>query len=83
MALPLINAAYLEKLREYFVSGDIVFDFENASEADKGEILDFLETLMDLAEAADATATRPFRLTAPAVAAPQRRRSRRPSSDSE
>ncbi|BAH75818.1 hypothetical protein [Solidesulfovibrio magneticus] len=58
MALPLINAAYLEKLREYFVSGDIVFDFENASEADKGEILDFLETLMDLAEAADATATR-------------------------
>ena len=48
MALPLINAAYLEKLREYFVSGDIVFDFENASEADKGEILDFLEMLMDL-----------------------------------
>jgi hypothetical protein len=58
MSLPLLNAAYLEKLREYFASGDIVFDFENASEADKGEVLDFLETLMDLAEAADATATR-------------------------
>ena len=58
MALPLINSADLEKLRDFFASGDFVFDFENAAEAEKGEILDFLETLMDLAEAADATATR-------------------------
>ena len=58
MPLPLIDANYLTKLRRYFESGDLAFDFENASEADKGEILDFLETLMDLAEVADATATR-------------------------
>lgn len=58
MPLPLIDSAYLAKLRHYFESGDLAFDFENASEADKGEILDFLESLMDLAELADATATR-------------------------
>jgi len=58
MPLPLIDAAYLEKLRHYFESGDLVFDFENAAEADKGIILDFLEDLMDLAELADAAATR-------------------------
>jgi hypothetical protein len=58
MPLPLIDTAYLEKLRQYFDSGDLAFDFENASEADKGTILDFLETLMDLADLADATATR-------------------------
>jgi hypothetical protein len=58
MALPLLDAAYLDKLRAYMACGDLAFDFENASEADKGEILDFLESLMDLAELADATATR-------------------------
>ena len=58
MPLPLLDSAYLDKLRRYFENGDLVFDFENASEADKGEILDFLEALMDLAELADATATR-------------------------
>lgn len=58
MPLPLLDAAYLEKLRAYFESGDLRFDFENGSEEAKGEILDFLETLMDLADLADATATR-------------------------
>jgi hypothetical protein len=58
MALPLIDPAYLEKLRAYMESGDLAFDFENASEADKGAILDFLETLMDISDLADATATR-------------------------
>ena len=58
MPLPLLDSVYLDKLRRYFENGDLVFDFENASEADKGEILDFLEALMDLAELADATATR-------------------------
>jgi hypothetical protein len=58
MPLPLLDAAYLAKLRAYFESGDLAFDFENASEEAKGEILDFLESLMDLAELADATATR-------------------------
>ncbi len=58
MPLPLLDPCYLEKLRDYFTSGDLVFDFENACEDTKGEILDFLESLMDLAELADATATR-------------------------
>lgn len=58
MALPLLDAAYLDKLHAYLASGDLAFDFENASETDKGEILDFLERLMDLAELADITATR-------------------------
>ncbi|WP_428569453.1 MAG: hypothetical protein ACP59X_11170 [Solidesulfovibrio sp. DCME] len=58
MPLPLLDTAYLEKLRAYFTSGDLRFDFENGSEEVKGEVLDFLETLMDLAELADATATR-------------------------
>ena len=58
MPLPLIDTAYLEKLRAYMESGDLAFDFDNASEDDKGVILDFLETLMDLSDLADATATR-------------------------
>ncbi len=58
MPLPLLDAAYLEKVRTYLESGDLAFDFEHGSEADKGAILDFLETLMDLADLADATATR-------------------------
>lgn len=58
MPLPLLDTAYLEKLHHYLESGDLAFDFENACEADKGEILDFLESLMDLAELADAAATR-------------------------
>lgn len=58
MALPLLDAAYLEKLRAYMESGDLAFDFENAGDEDKGAILDFLESLMDLADLADATATR-------------------------
>jgi hypothetical protein len=58
MALPLLDTAYLEKLRAYMESGDLAFDFDNASEEDKGAILDFLETLMDLSDLADATATR-------------------------
>lgn len=58
MPLPLIDTTYLEKLRQYLDSGDLAFDFENSSEEDKGGILDFLETIMDLADLADATATR-------------------------
>ncbi|MFU2209962.1 hypothetical protein [Solidesulfovibrio sp. C21] len=58
MPFPLLDQTYLDKLRHYFESGDLVFDFENASEADKGDILDFLESLMDLSDLADATATR-------------------------
>jgi len=58
MALPLLDTVYLEKLRAYMESGDLAFDFDNASEEDKGAILDFLETLMDLSDLADATATR-------------------------
>lgn len=58
MPLPLLDTTYLTKLNTYLASGDLAFDFENADEATKGEILDFLESLMDVAELADATATR-------------------------
>lgn len=58
MPFPLLDSAYLDKLRAYLDSGDLAFDFENASQADRGAILEFLESLMDLAEQADALATR-------------------------
>jgi len=58
MPLPLLDFAYLAKLRTYMESGDLAFDFENRAERDKGDILEFLETLMDVADLADATATR-------------------------
>lgn len=58
MSLPLLDTVYLDKLRRYLECGDLAFDFENASEDGKGEILDFLEAIMDLAELADTTATR-------------------------
>ncbi len=56
--MALLDLSYLEKLDAYMKSGDMEFDFKNGDEQKKGEILDFLEQLMDLAEVADATATR-------------------------
>jgi len=56
--MALLDPAYLDKLDAYMKSGDMEFDFKNGDETKKGEILDFLEKLMDLAEQADATATR-------------------------
>lgn len=56
--MALLDPSYLEKLDAYMKSGDMEFDFKNGDEQRKGEILDFLEQLMDLAEVADATATK-------------------------
>jgi len=58
MPLPLLDSAFLDKLRAYMESGDLAFDFAHGSEERKGEILEFLEQLMDVADLADATATR-------------------------
>lgn len=48
----------LDKLEEYIDSGDLAFDFENAEEERRYEILDLLEKIMDLSEKADALATK-------------------------
>lgn len=54
----MLDQAYLDKIGEYFASGDLAFDFDNADDARRGDILEFLEKLMDLAEEADALATK-------------------------
>jgi len=56
--MPLLDADYLSRLEAYFASGDLQFDFDNADDDKRGEILDFLEKLMDLADQADALATK-------------------------
>ncbi|TVM20015.1 hypothetical protein DPQ33_01955 [Oceanidesulfovibrio indonesiensis] len=48
----------LSKLEEYIDSGDLAFDFENAEEDRRYEILDLLEKVMDIAEKADELATK-------------------------
>ncbi|SKA96491.1 hypothetical protein SAMN02745704_02736 [Paucidesulfovibrio gracilis DSM 16080] len=54
----MIFSEYLEKIEGYVRSGDLAFEFENGEEEQRGEILDFLERLMDLAEECDELATR-------------------------
>lgn len=54
----MLDIAYLDKLSEYFASGDLAFDFENGDEAKREMILEYLEKLMDLADQADELATR-------------------------
>jgi len=54
----MLDQAYLDKLAEYFASGDLEFDFEHGDEARRQMILGCLETLMDLADQADALATK-------------------------
>jgi hypothetical protein len=56
--MPLLDTAYLEKLRDYLDSGDLELDFAAAAEEKRFEILEFLEMLMDVADLADRTATR-------------------------
>ncbi|WP_029898689.1 hypothetical protein [Desulfohalovibrio reitneri] len=55
---PLIDIDYLERLEEYLASGQFSKEFENATEANKHGMLEFLEKLMDVAELADETATK-------------------------
>jgi hypothetical protein len=54
----MLDDAYLDKLADYFSSGDLAFDFEHGDEERRQQILGFLEKLMDLAETADELATR-------------------------
>jgi hypothetical protein len=54
----MLDQAYLDKLAEYFASGDLEFDFEHGDEARRQMILGCLEALMDLADQADELATK-------------------------
>jgi hypothetical protein len=54
----MLDQAYLDKLAEYFSSGDLEFDFEHGDEARRQMILECLEKLMDLADQADEKATK-------------------------
>lgn len=54
----MLDIAYLDKLAEYFASGDLAFDFENGDETKREMILEYLEKLMDLADQADELATK-------------------------
>lgn len=54
----MLDTAYLDKIAEYFASGDLAFDFENGDQERREMILEYLEKLMDLADQADELATR-------------------------
>ncbi len=49
---------HLEKIENYIKSGDLEFEFKHSEEAQRGEILEFLERIMDLAELCDPLATK-------------------------
>lgn len=53
-----LNLQYLQQLGEYMSSGNMLEDFEYSPEERRHEMLEFLETLMDIAELADETATK-------------------------
>ncbi len=48
----------LARLEAYIDSGDLAYDFEHGEEERRHELLDLLELTMDVAEKADALATR-------------------------
>jgi hypothetical protein len=54
----ILNEQYILELKQYLGSGDLEEDFEHSAEDRRLEMLDFLEKLMELGEAADETATR-------------------------
>ncbi|WP_243544586.1 hypothetical protein [Pseudodesulfovibrio tunisiensis] len=54
----MIDTDYLNRLEEYFKSGDCQFEFDNGDEDRRYAILDFLERLMEVAEQADELATK-------------------------
>ena len=56
--MAMLNARYITELQEYLKSGDLAEDFKWSVEERRGEILEFLEMLMDLGELADETATK-------------------------
>ena len=54
----MIDIDYLNRLEEYFNSGDCEFEFDNGDEDKRYAILDFLEKLMETSEIADELATK-------------------------
>ncbi len=54
----MLDFDYLDRFEHFMDSGDMEFEFRNGEESRRGEILDFLEKLMDLAEKADQWATK-------------------------
>lgn len=53
-----LDAAYIRELQEYVSSGELEEDFKWSVEERRGEILEFLENLIELGEAADSAATK-------------------------
>jgi hypothetical protein len=54
----MLDTADLDRIADYFASGDLTFDFENGDEERRQMILTYLEKLMDLADQADELATK-------------------------
>jgi hypothetical protein len=54
----MLDIDYLKRVEQYFESGDCAFEFEHGEEERRLAIIEFLETLMDLGEMADALATK-------------------------
>ncbi|MDD4730829.1 MAG: hypothetical protein PHX58_02730 [Desulfovibrio sp.] len=54
----MVFSEYLEKIEGYIRSGDLAFEFDNGEDDQRGQILDFLERIMDLAEECDELATK-------------------------
>ena len=53
-----LNMKYLEDLQQYLESGELEEDFKWSAEERRLEILEFLEKLMDVGEAADGAASK-------------------------
>ncbi len=54
----MFDIEYLNKLENFFDSGDLSFEFEHGDEEKRFAILDFLEKFMEVAEKADGLATK-------------------------
>mgnify|MGYP000848881082 FL=1 len=54
----MLDLDYLAKIETFMDSGDLAFEFEHGDEDKRQLILEYLERFMDLAEKADALATK-------------------------
>lgn len=54
----MLDLDYLAKIEDSMDSGDMAFEFEHGDEDKRQLILEYLEKFMDLAEKADALATK-------------------------
>jgi len=53
-----LDRKYVGELAEYLRSGELAEDFQWSDEERRGEMLEFLDTLMDLGDLANGTATK-------------------------